>query len=86
MPPTWLCAVTLRKRPSTSPTTFRSLANWCTRHAALIRDCRAAGIKVSSEVRVRCRGYMVTVHLDPAAIAVLAQLGIPISVIYYATA
>lgn len=86
MPPTWLCAVTLRRRQSRSPTAFRSLANWCNRHAGLIRDCRAAGITVSAEVRVFCRGYMVTVNLDPKAIAELAKLDIPISVIYHATA
>lgn len=84
--PTWLCAVTLRKRSSRSPTTFRSLANWCSRHVALISDCRAAGITVEAEVRVMCRAHMLTVPLDPPAIAELSHLGIPIRVIYHATA
>ncbi|MCC6969055.1 MAG: hypothetical protein IT434_02440 [Phycisphaerales bacterium] len=84
--PTWLCAVTLRRRPSKSPTTFRSLANWCIRHTAIISGCRAAGITVEAEVRVMCRAYMLSVPLDPPAIAELARLGIPIRVIYHATA
>lgn len=86
IPPTWLCAVTLRRRPSMSPTTFRSLANWCTRHAALISDCRAAGITVEAEIRVFCRASMLTVPLDSPAIAELARLEFPIRVIYHATA
>ncbi|MFO0833439.1 MAG: hypothetical protein U0638_00600 [Phycisphaerales bacterium] len=86
IPPTWLCAVTLRRRPSSSPTAFLSIANWCTRHAALISDCRAAGITVEAEVRVMCRASMLTVPLDPPAIAELARLDIAIRVIYHAMA